>query len=42
MSLIFIACIAFLAALIQTTGGFGFGSLFVPFISLIYRTKMQP
>lgn len=39
MSLIFIACIAFLAALIQTTGGFGFGSLFVPFISLILPYK---
>ena len=39
MSIVFIACIAFCAALIQTTGGFGFGSLFVPLVSLLLPYK---
>ena len=34
-SIIFITLIGFCAAIIQTTGGFGFGSLFVPLVSMI-------
>ena len=34
-SIIFITLIGFCAAIIQTTGGFGFGSLFVPIVSMI-------
>ena len=34
-SIIFITLIGFYAAIIQTTGGLGFGSLFVPLVSMI-------
>lgn len=37
--MIFTIIIAFLSALIQITGGFGFGSLFVPFVALLIPYK---
>lgn len=35
INIVFITLVGFCAAIIQTTGGFGFGSLFVPLVSLI-------